>query len=151
MNHSFIQRAIIFTGILSCLLAGPNLLQASEPKINLDALLAKRMPVLLEFGKGWCIPCKYMKPILDDVARLYTGKAIVMTVDMDVNRDLVRKFNIRIMPTQVFISPDGKEFSRNEGTLEREHIAQVFSQMGLPMPQSLAGGPAAPFQQPPAR
>jgi hypothetical protein len=38
------------------------------------------------------------------------------------------------MPTQVFLSPDGKEFFRNEGILERDGIIQVFSRMGLPAP-----------------
>ncbi|HTY26433.1 MAG TPA: thioredoxin family protein [Desulfomonilaceae bacterium] len=105
---------------------------AAEPRINMQALMAKRVPVLLEFGRGWCIPCKYMKPILEDMARTYAGKAIVTTVDMDANKDLVRNFNIRMMPTQVFLTPDGKEFFRNEGTLEREQIAQVFAKMGVP-------------------
>jgi len=104
---------------------------AAEPKINLQALMAKRVPVLLEFGRGWCVPCKYMKPILDDMARAYAGKAIVTTVDMDANKDLVRDYRIRMMPTQVFLTPDGKEFFRNEGTLERELIAQVFAKMGM--------------------
>lgn len=107
---------------------------AQDPKINLQALLAKKVPILLEFGRGWCIPCKYMKPILEDMGKAYSGKAIVTTVDMDANKDLVRDFRIRMMPTQVFLAPDGKEFFRNEGTLERENIAQVFTKMGLAAP-----------------
>jgi thioredoxin 1 len=127
---------------------------AADPKINLQALMAKRVPVLLEFGRGWCIPCKYMKPILEDTSKAYAGKAIVMTVDMDANKDLVRNFNVRMMPTQVFLTPDGKEFFRNEGTLEREQIAQVFAKMGLGQP-SAQGAPgqfpqAAAPQAPPA-
>jgi thioredoxin 1 len=110
----------------------------AEPKINLQALTAKRMPVLLEFGRGWCIPCKYMKPILEDMAAAYQGKAIVLAVDMDANKDLVRNFGIRMMPTQVFLTPDGKEFTRNEGTLEREQIVQVFAKMGVASPQTAA-------------
>ena len=113
-----------------------------EPKIDLRALASKRVPVLLEFGRGWCIPCKYMKPILDDMARAYAGRAIVTTVDMDANKDLVRDFKVRMMPTQVFLTPDGKEFFRNEGTLEREQIAQVFAKMGVPVAMSQAPVPA---------
>jgi thioredoxin-like negative regulator of GroEL len=123
----------------------------ADPKINLQALVAKRMPVLLEFGRGWCIPCKYMKPILEDMAAAYRGKAIVLPVDMDANKDLVRSFRIRMMPTQVFLTADGKEFIRNEGTLEREQIMQVFAKMGVPPPQRMAT-PAqrtAPAQTPP--
>lgn len=115
----------------------------AESKINLQALTAKRMPVLLEFGRGWCIPCKYMKPILEEMAAAYQGKAIVLAVDMDANKDLVRSFRIRMMPTQVFLTPEGKEFTRNEGVLERDQIVQVFAKMGVASPQ----GMAAPSQK----
>lgn len=115
-------------------------------KIDLKALAAKRMPILLEFGRGWCIPCKYMKPILKDMEKAYTGKAIITTVDMDANKGLVRAFGIRMMPTQVFLSPDGKEFHRNEGTLERQQIMQIFAKMGLTPP----GSPAPRTQGVPA-
>jgi len=126
---------------------GPS--SASEPKINLDTVLSKRMPVLLEFGRGWCIPCKYMKPILEDMAKLFNGKAMVLTVDMDANKDLVRKFGIRMMPTQVFLMPDGKEFFRNEGTLEREQIVQVFTKMGTQAPPRAGTPPGAVTQTTP--
>lgn len=124
-----------------------SLTYAAEAKINLQALTEKRMPLLLEFGRGWCIPCKYMKPILEDMSKAYAGKALVMTVDMDANKELVRNFKIRMMPTQVFLTSDGKEFFRNEGTLEREQIAQVFAKMGLVQP---AGQGALPGQFPQA-
>jgi thioredoxin 1 len=117
----------------------------AEGRIDLEAVKAKNMPALLEFGRGWCIPCKYMKPILNDMAKAYNGRAIVTTVDMDANKGLVRAFRIRMMPTQVFLTPDGKEFYRNEGTFEREQIIQVFSKMGLAPPGQMtapsAGGP----------
>jgi thioredoxin 1 len=131
------MRRINLTIILTLLVGLFGLLShadAQDPKINLQALLSKKVPILLEFGRGWCIPCKYMKPILEDMGKAYSGKAIVTTVDMDANKDLVRDFRIRMMPTQVFLTPDGKEFFRNEGTLERENIAQVFTKMGLAAP-----------------
>lgn len=114
---------------------------SAEPRINLQALMAKGVPILLEFGRGWCIPCKYMKPILEETSKIYSGKAIVMTVDMDANKDLVRDFKIRMMPTQVFLTPDGKEFFRNEGTLEREQIAQIFAKMGVAVTTSRGAVP----------
>ena len=138
MNRVFSGLPIV--GLLLAMGVAPA--PAADPRINMQALMANRVPVLLEFGRGWCIPCKYMKPILEDVARLYAGKAIVTTVDMDANKDLVRDFRIRMMPTQVFLGPDGKEFFRNEGTLEREQIMQVFARMGVPQP-ALPGRPAA--------
>lgn len=140
---------VVLLGLVVAPMAVLSTSDAAEPKINLQAMLAQRVPILLEFGRGWCIPCKYMKPILDDMAQAYAKKAIVIAVDMDANRDLVNSFRIRIMPTQVFLTPDGKEFFRNEGTLERDQIAHVFSKMGVAPPAmgSVAPGPAA--QAPP--
>jgi thioredoxin 1 len=134
---------------LFCVLLVTSPAWASEPKVNLEVVLSKRVPVLLEFGRGWCKPCKYMKPILDDTAKLFNGKAVVLTVDMDVNKDLVRKFGIRVMPTQIFLQPDGKEFFRNEGTLEREQIAQVFAKMGAQASPRAGAGPGAVTQTAP--
>jgi thioredoxin 1 len=132
---------VVILGLVMASLAALSTGYAAEPKIDLKALASKRVPVLLEFGRGWCIPCKYMKPILDDMAKAYSGKAIVTTVDMDANKDLVRDFGIRMMPTQVFLTPDGKEFFRNEGTLEREQIAQVFEKMGVGAPGHQGAAP----------
>jgi len=133
-------------GVLVGLLALTSSTFAAEPKINMQALLNQRVPILLEFGRGWCIPCKYMKPILEDTSKAFSGRAIVTTVDMDANKDLVRNFNIRMMPTQVFLTPDGKEFYRNEGTLEREQIAQVFAKMGVAGPPQGATPSGVPPQ-----
>lgn len=120
--------------VLAIMLLLSGMAEASK-RIDLRAIQARGVPVLLEFGRGWCKPCKYMKPILKDMAKAYQGRAIVTTVDMDANADLVRAFRIRLMPTQVFLTPDGKEFFRNEGVLEREQIMQVFAKMGLAAPR----------------
>lgn len=139
---SFTKKMMLFVATALCLALATNPVWAAEPKINLQQLLSHRVPVLIEFGRGWCIPCKYMKPILDDMARAYSGRAIVVTGDMDANKDLVRDLHIRMMPTQVFLLPDGKEFFRNEGTLEREQIMQIFAKMGLPGPSQQGAVPA---------
>jgi thioredoxin 1 len=104
-------------------------------RVDVQRLLSMHRPVLLEFGKGWCKPCKYMKPILKDAARAYEGRAVVASVDMDANLDLARRFSVRLMPTQIFLWPNGKVFFRNEGVLERDHIAQIFSKMGVDPPE----------------
>jgi thioredoxin 1 len=120
-----------------------------EQRIDLQSMMARRVPILLEFGKGWCRPCKYMKPILDDMAKYYGEKAIVATVDMDANSDLVRSFRVRLMPTQIFLWPDGKEFFRNEGVLEREDIRLIFAKMGIEAAKvGQAQGSKAPIASP---
>ncbi len=112
---------------------------AAERQIDLRALLAKKVPILLVFGSNCCPSCQYSKPILDDLAKVYSGKAIVTGVDVAVDKDLARDFKIRLTPTQVFLTPDGKEFFRKEGNLQREETIQVFNKMGVaPAPQARA-------------
>jgi len=143
---SLTRKMVFYVVTLSCIVLTTSPIWAAEGKIDLQALMSKGVPVLLEFGRGWCIPCKYMKPILEDTSRAFAGRVIVTTVDMDANKDLVSSFRIRMMPTQVFIMPDGKEFFRNEGTLERDQIAQIFAKMGVPGPAQGAAPGQVPTQ-----
>jgi thiol-disulfide isomerase/thioredoxin len=45
-------------------------------------------PVLVKVGAEWCGPCQQMKPILSDLAAEYTGKATIMSADIDVSPNL---------------------------------------------------------------
>ncbi len=117
--------------------------QAAEPKIDLRALLTKKVPILLEFGSNCCPSCQYSKQVHDDLTKAYGGKAVLTGVDVAVNKDLAREFKIRLTPTQVFLTPDGKEFFRKEGNLQPDQIMQVFSKMGLQPPKVQSRGPVA--------
>lgn len=116
--------------------------QAAEPKIDLRALLAKKVPIFLEFGSNCCSPCNYSKETLDNLGAAYQDRAVVTGVDVAVNKGLARDFRIRLTPTQVFLTPDGKEFFRKEGNLQRDEIIQVFNKMGV-APATQARGPVS--------
>ena len=98
----------------------------------MQSILSKGIPVMMQFGKRYCPRCKANKPVLDSAAKAYAGQAQIVSVDSDVNMHLVRNFRIRLIPTQIFLLPNGKEFYRHEGFLRGHHIAQIFSKMGLP-------------------
>jgi thioredoxin 1 len=105
---------------------------AADQKIQVRSLLSRNLPVMLQFGKSWCPTCKSTKPVLDSAARAYAGKAVVMPVDVEANMDLVQNFRVRLIPTQIFLMPDGKEYFRHEGILQARQIADIFGKMGLP-------------------
>ncbi len=118
-------------------------LKAAEPKVDLRALLARKVPILLEFGSNCCSPCNYSKETLDKLAAAYQDRAVVTGVDVTVNKNMARDFRIRLTPTQVFLTSDGKEFFRKEGNLRQDEIIQVFSKMGLQPPNVQNRGPVA--------
>jgi thioredoxin 1 len=124
--------SLILTGI--CVLSSNlPLTYAAERQVDIRSLLAHGKPVMLQFGKSWCPRCKSTKPTLAKAAKGYAGKALVVPVDVELNMQLVRGFRIRLIPTQIFLMPDGREMFRHEGILQARQIAEIFSKMGLPM------------------
>ena len=71
--------------------------------------------VLVDFWATWCAPCRLMAPALNDLAsELTNNKYRVGKVDVDANRGLAQKYNIRSIPTSV-IFKDGQEVARIVG------------------------------------
>ena len=75
----------------------------------------KEKVVLVDFWATWCAPCRLMAPALNDLAsELTDNKYRVGKVDVDANRGLAQKYNIRSIPTSV-IFKDGQEVARIVG------------------------------------
>jgi thioredoxin 1 len=127
------KTAFLFMALL--LLCPPALGQANtvggDLRVEMGSVFARKVPVMLQFGKSWCPRCKSTRPILENVSRFYAGKALIVPVDVEVNKDLVRDFRIRLLPTQVFLTPDRSEFFRHEGILQEFQIREVLGKMGV--------------------
>jgi len=86
----------------------------------------KAQITFLELGAETCIPCKMMKPVMKDIDTTYNGKVQVIFHDVTKDRDIAKKYNIRVMPTQIFLDKDGKEFHRHEGFYPKEEIMKIL-------------------------
>lgn len=84
-------------------------LQATS--INVNALSAHGLPILIDFGADKCIPCKEMAPILEQLNEAYRNKVIVKFVDVWKNPDGSAGFPVDLIPTQFFYGADGKPLS----------------------------------------
>ena len=88
------------------------------------------LPMLLDLGAGTCIPCKEMQPILEKLKAEYGGKVTVQVVDVYEHQDWAQKYRIYLIPTQIFLDPQGKELFRHEGFFSREEILGKFKEFG---------------------
>jgi thioredoxin 1 len=92
---------------------------------------AEKLPMLVDLGKGTCIPCKKMKPILEEMEVEYKGKAIVRVIDLRYEPKEADKYKIRLIPTQIFFDREGKEVFRHEGFMDKPAIKAKFAEMGV--------------------
>lgn len=91
----------------------------------------EKLPKLIDLGADKCIPCKLMKPILEEMKTKYEGRLEVEIIDVWENPKEGEKYNISLIPTQIFFDPDGKEFYRHEGFMSKEDILKTFKQKGI--------------------
>jgi len=92
---------------------------------------AMKLPMLVDLGKGTCIPCKKMKPILEELQAEYQGKAIVRVIDLRDEPKEAGRYGIRLIPTQIFFDAEGKEVFRHEGFMDKQSIKAKFAEMGV--------------------
>ena len=89
------------------------------------------IPKLLDFGRGICIPCKTMAPILQELSEEYKGRVIIKIIEIDQEPGLTRANRIRLIPTQIFFDSKNEEIYRHEGFMGKDQIKEVFRQMGV--------------------
>lgn len=100
-------------------------------EISLESVLGNGKPTLAEFGWRKCIPCKEMKPILEQLDVEYKGKLNVVIIEIPYHEDLSAKYGIKYMPTQIFFDKNGKELARNAGFLAKDRIVATLAAMGV--------------------
>jgi len=99
--------------------------------IPLTQVLGNGKPTLAEFGSSTCIPCKEMKPILEELAKEYEGNLNVVIVEVYEQMDLTRQYGIMAIPTQIFFDSSGKEITRHMGFWSKEEIIAQLKKMGI--------------------
>jgi thioredoxin 1 len=85
----------------------------------------------LDFGRGVCIPCKKMAPILKELSEEYKDRVIIKIIEIDQERELTEANKIRLIPTQIFFDAKNQEVLRHEGFMDKEQIKQVLQKMGV--------------------
>lgn len=63
--------------------------------------------LVIYFYANWCIPCRILSPIIDDIAQVYCNRVSIYKIDIDNNKQLANKLGITILPTLIFIPKQG--------------------------------------------
>lgn len=93
---------------------------------NFEAeVLKSEIPVLVDFWAGWCMPCKMIAPILEDLAESYAGKLKVAKLEVDDAPGIAEEYKIISIPT-LLIFKEGKVVNKYVGAGSRDHIEALF-------------------------
>jgi len=105
---------------------GPSLTIAS-----LEQALSNGKPTLAELGSVSCIPCKQMKPILEQLAVDYKDRLNVVIIDIYDQPKVGQQYKVMAIPTQVVFDSSGKEVARHVGLWPREQIEAELNKLGI--------------------
>ncbi len=82
-------------------------------------------PSIIDFYADWCGPCKMVAPILEELSDDYKDKVTIYKVDTEVERELSSVFQIRSIPSMLFI-PTDKQPMMQAGALPKDALKDVI-------------------------
>jgi thioredoxin 1 len=91
----------------------------------------KAKVTFIELGSVNCIPCKQMQPVMKSIEEKYKGQVKVVFHDVWKDKKPAQDYGIKLIPTQVFLDENGKEFFRHEGFYPEEEIDKLLQAKGL--------------------
>ena len=128
---AFMVLALVVGGVFVVSSNGESSSPVQEVESDPAQVPAPGMVTMVELGARECVPCRLMAPIVEELTEEYRGRVAVVFIDVWVNPDAGREFDLRAIPTQIFYDADGVERFRHEGFLAKEDIVSVFDQLGV--------------------
>ena len=93
---------------------------------NFNELINSQTPVLVDFSAEWCGPCKMMGPVLEQLKDKMADKVRILKIDVDSNRELAYKYNIRSVPT-LMLFQEGKNKWSGVGLMTSDYLENVIN------------------------
>ena len=85
------------------------------------------MPVLVDFHATWCMPCKAMAPVIEELGKEFEGKARVLKIDVDKNQAVASQYRVQAVPTLI-IFKNGQIVWRNSGAMPKPALFTQLEQ-----------------------
>jgi thioredoxin 2 len=113
----------------------PWVVDANESTFDIEV---KAQPtVVLDLWAPWCGPCRFVSPILDELAHQYAGRLKLVKVNVDENQGLARRFDAMSIPT-IVVMLDGEVVNRIVGAAPKEQMEAQIAPYLKP-PKSASG------------
>ncbi|AHC13642.1 thioredoxin [Salinispira pacifica] len=91
-----------------------------------NEVLKSDIPVVVDFWAEWCMPCRMIAPVLEDLSKEYSGKIKVGKLNVDDHGDIGAKYNIISIPT-LLVFKDGQLIKQHVGAAPKATIQELIS------------------------
>lgn len=91
-----------------------------------NEVLKSEIPVVVDFWAEWCMPCRMIAPVLEDLSKEYSGKIKVGKLNVDDHGDIGAKYNIISIPT-LLVFKDGQLIKQHVGAAPKATIQELIS------------------------
>ena len=95
-------------------------------KLSGSNVTGKPKITFIELGSVNCIPCRQMQPVMKSIEEKFGEQVKVVFHDVWKDKAPAQKYGIQLIPTQVFLDENGKEFYRHEGFYAEDEIIKLF-------------------------
>jgi thioredoxin len=86
------------------------------------------VPCVVDFYADWCGPCKRLAPIMDDLSWEYRDKVKFYKINTDKNREVSSVFQIRSIPTLMYVNGKGELLAVQAGAPGRDQLVKVIEE-----------------------
>ncbi len=86
------------------------------------------IPVLVDFWAEWCMPCKMLTPVIEELAEEFAGKVKVCKLDTDEARESAMKFSISAIPTLMLFN-GGEVVKKFVGLQQKAELAAAMNEV----------------------
>ena len=83
------------------------------------------LPILVDFWAEWCMPCRMMAPVIEELARDYAGKAVFAKINVDENYETAARFNVVSIPLFI-IFKNGQRIEQILGAVGRKPLEEAI-------------------------
>lgn len=93
-----------------------------------NEVLNSSMPVLVDFWAEWCVPCKRLIPIIEELSQEYAGRIKVMKLNVDSSPDIASRYGISGIPA-LYLFNDGEVVDNCVGVQPKDKIKEMMDKI----------------------
>ena len=92
-----------------------------------EEVVASEVPVVVDFWADWCMPCKMIAPVLDELDKEYDGQLKIAKLDVDDQPALAHQYNVVSIPT-LLVFKGGEVVKQHVGAAPKETLRELVAE-----------------------